>query len=252
MKKFFSFMICFCFVLATAFTFVACGNEKVSIDDASDAVEEVQEETTAFSTVLFQEANSSSRTSNEKNIMAALNGGLGTLASMASEVITLDMFNDGEYHAEDGEVITKKGNTYTITYGEHVSKIVAKSEKDSLTLTIDETSSIKYSLSKNYLRIDVNYVEEDYTLKAFAELKEVGNTHYYQLVQIEEETYNVINFKYNFTETENGDEDVVNINSFSIVAENGVTTEPSSIKGLKDYANYATGEGAVTYTAQAN
>ena len=93
MKKFFSFMICFCFVLASAFTFVACGNEKVSVDDASDAVEEVQEETTAFSTILAQEANSSSRTPQEKGIMSALNGGLDTLTSVAGEIVILDMFN---------------------------------------------------------------------------------------------------------------------------------------------------------------
>ena len=252
MKKLFSFMICFCFVLASAFTFVACGNEKVSVDDASDEVEEVQVETFAFTTLLRQEADSQSRSPQERGIITAVRGGLNGLTSFASYIVLLDTFNDGKYNAEEYEMgeITKKGNTYTVTDDGDVTKIVVKSDKNSLTLTINETNIIKYTLAKNYLKIEVDYTYGTSTTKAYAEIKEVGNNHYYQLVQIEEETYNVVNFKYNFTEVEVGEVETATINSFSIVVKDGETTKPTSIKDLKNYDAYATGEGAITYTAQ--
>jgi len=247
MKKLLSFMICFCFVLASAFTFVACGNEKVSIDDTMDRIEETSAPAGSFMTLL------SSQQWNEQQepIVEATSSYMRMLSGINTFLTMLDLFNDGEYSNDlhDMGVITKDGNTYTFTDGEDITKVVVKSGKDTLTLTVDETSTLKYTLAKNYLRIDASETSEGETFQAWAELKVNKNNHYYQLVMKEDETYNVINFKYNFTLTEVGDAEYATINSFSTIAKTGETTEPSSIKGLKDYETYATGEGAVTYTS---
>ena len=254
MKKLFSSIICFCLLIVSAFTFAACSSEKVSIDDAADRVEEVQVAQTSFLSVLTEESVSDSRTPQEQGIMGATAEGFEMLAFLAYEVVLLDEFDDGKYVPEENDncVITKKGNTYTLAYNEDdITKVVVTSNKDSITLTADETNVLKFTLAKNYLRIDVKMVEGEDVMTNYAEIKTVGNNHYCQLVSVQEESYNVLYAKYNFTETEVDDVETVTINSFAVAAKEGETTEPTSLKNVKDFTNFITGEGVITYTASA-
>lgn len=250
MKKFFSSIICFCLLLVSAFTFAACGNEKVSIDDASDSIEEVQSETTAFSMLLSDEADSDVRSAQEKGIIRAVGQGINTVSTMVSALVMLDMFNDGEYDPADfgGVTISKKGSTYTLTIDGNPITYKVTSDKNSITLSSD-SDSLKVTLAKNYIRIDATNTYGQTTSNAYAELKEVGNNHYYQLVSVKEDSYDVVYAKYNFTTTETNDVETSTINSFSILAKESVATKPASIKNVKDFSAFAAGEGSVSYTA---